>query len=59
LTISVEFIASSHSPLALVDNEEFVEFVKTLNADYKIPSRQTLRNLIMDEFDRILALVRF
>ena len=38
-SIRARFIGSSHSPLALVDNEEFIAFLEALNSKYKLPSQ--------------------
>lgn len=43
------FIATSHSALLLVEDENFQKFVHTLNPSYKLPSRETLRNSILQE----------
>jgi hypothetical protein len=49
----VYFVASSHSPIALVENEDFMEFVKSLNSKYGLPCRKKLRDLILEEYAKI------
>jgi hypothetical protein len=44
-----KFIASSHSSIALVENEDFIEFITSLNPTYKLPSRTLLRDFILKE----------
>jgi hypothetical protein len=45
--LRVSYIASSHTPLAIVENKEFLRFVENLCPNYSVPSRQTLREMIL------------
>jgi hypothetical protein len=57
--IRVNFIATSHSAIALVDNEEFIELLSSLNQEYALPSRKKLRDMILEEHEKIKEKVLF
>jgi hypothetical protein len=48
-----KFVSSSHSPLSLVENDDFVDFISSLHPKYKLPGRALLRDLILQEADVI------
>ncbi|GAU99733.1 hypothetical protein RvY_10689 [Ramazzottius varieornatus] len=39
-------------PFSMVDYKEFVEFVKALNPSYVVPSRNTLKSWLIDDFEK-------
>jgi len=45
----VQFMLSTQSSLAIVESKEFQALVSSLNPDYQIPSRQTLREIILSQ----------
>jgi hypothetical protein len=49
----VKFIASSHSSLALMENDDYIEFIGSLNPNYSLPCRKKLRDLILQEYEKI------
>ncbi|XP_043218614.1 E3 SUMO-protein ligase ZBED1-like isoform X1 [Amphibalanus amphitrite] len=49
----IKFVASSHSPLAVVENAEFRAFVASLNESYKLPCRRTLRALTISSAEAV------
>lgn len=53
LIFRVNFIATSHSSLAMVENTEFIEWANLMNSEYVLPSRKKLRDLIMEEFEKL------
>jgi hypothetical protein len=59
LIFRATFVASSHSPLSLVENQDFIDFVMSLNEKYKLPNRNLLREFIIVEGEKIKAKVSF
>jgi hypothetical protein len=56
--ILARVIFSSGSPTLLVENEEWMTFIEKLRQIYKLPSRSTLSNkLLENEYQRVEALV--
>ena len=45
------FIVGSLSPLSLVDNKYFKEFMSTINSRYDVPCAKTLKSRLMREFE--------
>jgi hypothetical protein len=44
------FVAEAHIPLASVtENQAFAEMLAILDSSYQLPSRSTLRNIILNE----------
>ena len=53
LIYRVKFISASHSALALVDSDEFSQFVGCLNSKYILPSRKKLRDMILEDYEKM------
>ena len=43
----VDFIVSGSQPFAVVENEDFREYSATLEPDYPVPSRNTMKNRVL------------
>lgn len=50
--LTANFIVNNHLPLSLIDNNEFFEFTKYLNKDYKSVCRQTLKKRLEERYHR-------
>ena len=46
----LEFLTDNLQPFALVDNQSFIEFVRTLNPNYRLPDRKTIREHLKQEY---------
>lgn len=55
----VKFVATSHTPICIVENQEFKDFCGSLNAAYSVPSRPLLRDMILQEAQHIRDRVCF
>ncbi len=52
-------IFSSGSPLSLVENNDWINFMKHLKPAYKMPCRHTLSNKLLEsEYQRVEALTQ-
>jgi len=53
-----KFLSSSNSSLSLVENSEFRDLMNYFEPLYKIPSRETMKNLILTDFKAHMDLVK-
>lgn len=51
----IKYVVKSMSPVSIVEDEHFKEFIKGLNADFKVPTRRTLTEHIQEEHARVRA----
>lgn len=42
-----------------MENEAFIKFVRLLEPNYKVPSRQSLRGIVIDEASEVMKKVCF
>ncbi|KAL0228016.1 hypothetical protein RCL1_004159 [Eukaryota sp. TZLM3-RCL] len=56
----IEWLVCDQEPLAIVDSKKFIKLIKFLNESVKIPSRNTIRKKIIQQFeDKRLAIKNF
>ena len=51
--IRVNFVASSHSSIAMMENKDYILFIDSLNPNYSLPSRKKLHDLILEQGEKI------
>ncbi|XP_063384882.1 E3 SUMO-protein ligase ZBED1-like [Cydia fagiglandana] len=49
----VKLFAKNYLPFSLVESPEFKDFVRELNPNYKLPSRKTLSNVLVEKYYNI------
>lgn len=54
-----DFVAEGHIPFTIVENESFIKFVRLLQPSYTVPSRQSLRSIVIGEASVVMEKVCF
>jgi hypothetical protein len=53
-----ELVTGQNLPLSFVESDDFERYCKVMDMRYKVPTKEAIRNLIDDAFQRISTLLR-